>query len=216
MSSSLVAFTKKGFLPQKGKKDLNDIREKLKQGGFISPTDGFSSGVCYLLLDHSGSMNDARKLQQAKTGAKDFVAEAVKKGYPVGLIKFSSQAMLVCKPTKNLSDFSSLINDIKTEGSTNMAQAIQIARKKLTKDNCRRAIVLVTDGMPDNKDETLSEIAQVKEMGIDVITIGTKPADEDFLRLIATCKELAKYSSDVGAFAGNIRLAARDLPMLTA
>jgi len=216
MSSSLVAFTKKGSLPQKGKKSLNSIREKLKQGGFISPTDGFSSGICYLLLDHSGSMNEKQKLQQAKTGAKDFASRAVKKGYSVGLIKFSTQAMLVCKPTKNISDISSLVDGIKTEASTNMAQAIQIARKKLTKDNCQRAIVLVTDGIPDSKDETFSEIAQVKEMGIDVITIGTKPADEDFLRLIATRKELAKYSSDVRAFAGNIKLAARELPILIA
>ena len=143
----------------------------------------------YLLIDCSGSMA-GENIKQAKDGAIGYYREAQKKGYSVGLIKFSSSAEHLLKPQNEDTKLISAIQKMYTSGSTNMSDAIRMATEKLGR-NGERIICIVTDGMPDNESATLDEANNAKSLGIDIMTIGTDNADKTFLQKLATRKELS-------------------------
>ena len=143
----------------------------------------------YLLIDCSGSMA-GENIKQAKDGAVGYYREAQRKGYSVGLIKFSSSAAHLLKPQNEDTKLISAIQRMHTSGSTNISDAIRMATEKLGR-NGERIICIVTDGMPDNESATLAEANNAKSLGIDIKTIGTYDADKDFLQKLATRKELS-------------------------
>ncbi len=168
-------------------------------------------GFVYLLLDCSGSM-EGQKLKQAKIGALKFAGEAIAKGYRVGLIQFASRAVLSCEPQRTLSHLDSSLREIRASGSTNMTDAIQLATQKLLDKGPLRSIYIVTDGMPDNPQTALDAAQRAKKHRIDIITIGTDDADDDFLKKIATRRELGiKVSRD--QFENTISSVAKMLPL---
>ncbi len=71
-----------------------------------------------------------------------------------------------------------------------MTAAMQLAVEELTGVNGMRAIVVVTDGMPDNPATVLSVAQRAKESGIEIIAIGTDDADRDFLNKLASRSDL--------------------------
>ena len=73
-----------------------------------------------------------------------------------------------------------------------MAEAIKVARYHLDKSGSTRVIVIATDGRPDNKKAALKEAEKAKSRGIDIITIGTDDANQDFLKQMATRAELGR------------------------
>jgi len=150
------------------------------------------SFLACLVVDCSGSMDDSDKLEQARRGATEFVTSALARGHKVGLIKFSSSASILCKPTTDAAQLREAVASLSIEGSTNMAEGVALARSTLS-DNKRlmRTIVLVTDGMPDDHSATIREADAAKAQGIDLIAIGTDDADKGFLAQIASRNDLA-------------------------
>jgi Mg-chelatase subunit ChlD len=145
----------------------------------------------YLLVDTSGSMaND--KLEQAKRGIIDFAKDAFRKEYDVGLISFNTTAKHICQPTYDLEVLKKCVGTLNVTGSTNMAEAITLAREYFKPLKNMRVIVIATDGLPDNAQEALNAAAKAKEDKIDIITIGTDDADQEFLKKIASRAELGK------------------------
>jgi uncharacterized protein YegL len=51
-------------------------------------------------------------------------------------------------------------------------------------------IVIATDGRPDSKRNAIKEAEKAKADNIDIITIGTDDAEQDFLKKMATRAEL--------------------------
>lgn len=92
-----------------------------------------------------------------------------------------------------------------------MAAAFDLAAEKLSSSSRGRAVVVVTDGMPDSTDAVLRAANKLKSLGIDIITIGTNDADQRFLVQFATCKELAVHVPQQHLGAG-IKTAAKLLP----
>ena len=150
-----------------------------------------SNGLTYLLIDCSGSMSDDNKLTLAKNGGKDYAKDAKLKGYAVGLIKFDSNAALVLEPKSELVEFNSKIESLSIGGSTNMADAITISVTHLANKFGNKVICIATDGHPDDREATISAAERAKKAGIEIMTIGTPDADNEFLRRLATRKELA-------------------------
>ncbi len=150
-----------------------------------------STGLTYLLVDCSGSMADDNKLSFAKNGGKGYAKDAREKGYSVGLIKFDSNASHVLTPKNDLAEFNSKIEGLTIGGSTNMAEAINISVTQLADKSGNRVICIATDGQPDEPDKTLEAAGRAKKAGIEIMTIGTPDADNEFLRKLATRKELA-------------------------
>ena len=152
--------------------------------------------VVYLLLDTSGSM-EGQKLVQAKRGAINFADDARSKGYAVGLIQFSSTATHLCEPQHDISVLNQYLERIYADGSTNMTDAILLALQTMSDRKGYRAMVIMTDGMPDSQETALDAAQEAKANGIDILTIGTDDADSDFLAKLASKTELSvKVSSD--------------------
>lgn len=188
----------------KSAKDLTNNHKK-------EPACIEANGFVYLLLDCSGSMN-GQKLSKAKSGALKFTGDAIANGYRVGLIQFGSNAVHLCEPQRNLSILVSKLRDMGIIGSTNMTDAIRLATQKLLGKGPFRSICIVTDGMPDDPQTASDAAQQAKKHGIDIITIGTDDADDDFLKKIATRRELGiKVPQD--QFEKTIASAAKMLPL---
>lgn len=169
--------------------------------------------LCYLLLDTSGSMS-GDKLRQAKCGALEFAAQAEEKGYRLGLVTFDSNARLLQEPQNNPNQLRRQLAQLSASGSTNMAAALELATQRLRSQEAMRAIVLVTDGQPDDRSAALAVAERARSLNIAIITIGTEDADKGFLGQIATAEGLALgvKSHELGQ---GIASAARLLPKQT-
>ena len=174
-----------------------DKRFSMSAGGIEIRREGkpvgntaLRGGSAYLVIDCSGSM-DGRKIAQARTGASAFAVEALTKGYAVGLISFSSVAKHICEPRGGVSQLGGYLAALETGGSTNMGEGIRTATVKLKGKPVPLAMVVITDGMPDDERAALTAAEDAKHYGIDIITIGTDDADQSFLQEIASRDDLA-------------------------
>jgi len=149
---------------------------------FLSKT---LSGCIYLVIDCSASMR-GEKLSSVKEGTKNFALNAKAKSYLIGLIKFSSEATLVAETQTDLINIYHKIDELDTNGTTNMADAIIMASEKLERQNGARIMIIATDGMPNDEEAALKAATQAKKNEIEIIALGTDDADEKFLKQIAS------------------------------
>lgn len=139
-------------------------------------------------------------MDQAKKGALDFARDAIRKKYLVGLIKFDTNATHLSELTKDVSHLEAQMKGIMASGTTNMAEAIRMAHECLKNLGGSRVVVIATDGQPDNVKDSLSEGKSAKRDGIEIITIGTDDAVQEFLKKLASRSDLgAKVSTDMFA-----------------
>lgn len=162
-------------------------------------------GRTYLLLDLSASMGDEGKLPQLRDGALRFFAEAWKMGYEVGAIGFSSRIELLQRATRSFQRFHTALGKVRAHGRTPMSGAIRVATRRLKHARGDRAILIITDGMPDNPEATLDAAREARAQGITLIAVGTDGADEAFLATLTGIPELARryereeFGAGVGA-----------------
>ena len=180
--------------------------------GSTQPIPKAPGGCALLLIDCSSSMSGS-KISEAKQGAVSFAGEAALKGYAVGLVSFASDASLISEPAAN-AGLAAAVEALQADGGTNMADAINLAIETVG-GRGSRAIVLVTDGEPNNREATIDAATRAKRLGIDIITIGVDGGDAEFLRLLATRPDLATYVSTKELRSG-ITDAARMLSGVTA
>jgi len=168
-----------------------DTRATLSPKALANPTTQAQPHAAYLLIDCSGSMRDC--LPEAVDGALGFFSGALRRDYYVGLIRFSSRPDLLLEPTRDKSAIERVLRGLIVEGSTNMAEAIGLAAHALDIGEFPRAIVLVTDGMPDDAGghATLEAARRARRSGIDIIAIGTGSADHAFLSKLVNRTDLA-------------------------
>ncbi len=153
----------------------------------------------YMVLDCSGSMA-GNKLDQARKGVIDFAKDAIKKNYLVGLIKFNTTATHLSEPTKEISHLEEKTKNLTPSGSTNMVDAIRMARTNLKNLKEYKVIVIATDGQPDKAEDSLAESRLAKQDGIEIIAIGTDDSDQTFLKQLASRNDLGtKVTMDMFA-----------------
>lgn len=164
----------------------------------------------FLLIDCSSSMSGS-KLTQAISGALGFASDALRKNYAVGLVSFASDAAILCSPQASLADLAARAERLSADGSTNMSEGIEKAAEDLIKQPGVKAMVVVTDGVPDSPEAALAAARRAKDAGIDIIAIGTDDADRAFLEKIASRSDLAVKVANAQLESG-IAGAARMLP----
>lgn len=178
---------------------LSNIALKHKQKDWVKKLEGLSKKpidwnrklrTVFILIDCSGSMY-GNKIKQAQSGALGYSSEAIEKGYIAGLIVFSSNADFLIEPQGDLSILKNKISEIVVSGSTNLTDALQIAFDQLNDKIGERVICIVTDGMPDNKNSALKLAKQAHNADIDIMTIGTDDADQEFLKQLSNRNELS-------------------------
>jgi Mg-chelatase subunit ChlD len=146
----------------------------------------------FFLLDCSGSMGSSNKFQFAKNGGIEYAIDANSKGYNIGLIAFGSDAKKVLDLQDNDENFKNKILKLELDGSTNVTDAIRMAREALSLNKGERIIFIVTDGFPDNASSAIREAQEAAKSGIAIMTLGTDDADLNFLNSIATRKEFSR------------------------
>ncbi|QDU94280.1 VWA domain-containing protein [Lignipirellula cremea] len=140
-----------------------------------------------LVIDKSASMEEERRMQLAKSGAKR-VVELLGPEDKVGLLAFGSESQWV-SPIATLDDKASVlarIDRLQSEGRTNMYPALARAYLALEQtDADQRHVILLTDGVSTPGD--FGQIARkMAASGIGVSTVSvSQGADQTILRDIA-------------------------------
>lgn len=203
-----------GGIVEKGQKQ-KELLDKIRKRAETAITVELGVGLVYLVIDCSGSMA-GDKLAQARRGALDFAKKARTKGYSAGLIQFHSYATHVCEPIRDISLLRRHLEGMEVGGDTHMAEAIELADKKLQGREEALAMVIVSDGMPNgpgDPEASLEAGKRAKRKGIGIITIGTDDADHAFLAKLASRSELG-VKVPVVQFEQAISSAAKKLPLL--
>jgi Mg-chelatase subunit ChlD len=131
-------------------------------------------------------------MDQAKAGAIGFARAALERRYEVGLLRFGSCATLLLPPQGTVEAITAAMRQFSPAGSTDMADAIRTASNGFDRRRRERVLCLVTDGMPDSRDDALAAAAEAKRAGIEIMAIGTDDADRAFLDCLVTRKELSR------------------------
>ena len=178
-------------------------------------------------IDLSGSMNNdqvspPQPVTDALAAASAFVGNLNPED-KVGVVTFATDATTVQTLTNDQASASSLINtltiDVASEtGFTNTSAALRAAAVELSSDrhsqNARRALVLLTDGLPtaaggvDAVAQAQAAAEALSVSGADVYVIGLgQQVDQTFVRSIASDPDnayLAPSRSDLATIYGQI------------
>ena len=149
-----------------------------------------------LLIDVSGSM-DGSPLHEAKNAAREFLKKSDMENTLISVVSFGSSGAQLCGLTEDQGNVLSAIHRLYADGSTNMADGLKLAYRELAGKDELRYIVLLTDGYPDHATSAKRIARKICDNGIKLITIGTRGADESFLKKLA-CSDADSYYAESG------------------
>ena len=125
-----------------------------------------------LVMDISGSMNFAGKLEAAKKAAKDYI-EQLRSEDQAGIVTFNTKVGEVSDVTLNHSTLLKEIDKIKASGDTAMYDALMKAVEMLNPLPGRKAIIVMTDGMDNASQSAPEEVLNgIGYSGLSISTIG--------------------------------------------
>ena len=140
-----------------------------------------------LAIDCSGSMSGG-ELDDAKSAASRFL-DNIDPNSRVGLISFGGDMVQIeMYLTQDFDKLRKAIKNLRIRGTTPMSKAIALTRKQLLIDSQNvNVLILLTDGYPDNADQTLTESEIAKAQDIRIITIGVgSGVDSGYLENLAS------------------------------
>ncbi|HEX3449242.1 MAG TPA: Hsp70 family protein [Isosphaeraceae bacterium] len=147
----------------------------------------------FLLLDVSSSMT-GQPLIEAQTAAREFLSKCDLTTMEVGLISFSTLVALQSVATSNARRLHAAVHRLEAEGSTNLTDALEMARGQLVSGDRKRYVVILTDGYPDAPQSALEQALAAREQGIEIVAIGTGDADRDYLRRLASSDQASIFA----------------------
>jgi molecular chaperone DnaK (HSP70) len=147
----------------------------------------------FLLIDVSASMT-GQPLIEAQTAANEFLSKCDFTTMEVGLISFSTLVALQSPATSNVRRLHAAVARIEAQGSTNLTDALEMARGQLVAGDRKRYIVLLTDGYPDAAESAIEQAQAALQQGIDIVAIGTGDADRDYLRRLASSEAASIFA----------------------
>ncbi len=134
---------------------------------------GQVEGVTSLLvIDVSGSMASAGKLDTAKSAAKAFV-DQLRPGDRAGLVTFNTQVNYPHSITDDHGALDTAIDNQRAGGDTAMYDALTKSVDILSAIQGRKAIIVLTDGLDNKSTHTADNvIQQIGPAGLSISTIG--------------------------------------------
>jgi len=147
----------------------------------------------FLLIDVSASMT-GQPLIEAQTAANEFLSRCDFTTMEVGLISFSTMVALQSAATSNVRRLHAAVHRIEAQGSTNLTDALEMARGQLVSNDRKRYVVILTDGYPDAPESAVEQALAARQQGIDIVAIGTGDADRDFLRRLASSEQASIFA----------------------
>ena len=161
------------------KKALKMKTEKVDEKETTKQRDNVSRDVV-LVLDRSGSMY-GNPMEQTKEAATKFVETVFEQDSRVAVVSYESYAAVECGLTDNQQELASSIENLYTDGCTNMYGGLEQADNILASSQAdRKIIVLMSDGLPnegiqDNGDYSAALLRYAEEMknkGYYIYTLG--------------------------------------------
>jgi Mg-chelatase subunit ChlD len=162
--------------------DLSWLGRPPDHGESRTPSDPVT---IYLLMDASASMAGGPMLE-AQTAARAFLERCDFTATQVGLISFSDQVTLMTDATDHVRRIEAAIARIEADGSTNLTDALELARDQLVNVHRTRYVVILTDGFPDAPESAVEQAEALRDMGIEIVAIGTGAADVEYLRRLSS------------------------------
>ncbi len=125
-----------------------------------------------LVMDVSGSMNFAQKLESAKSAAQTYISQ-MRSSDQAGLLTFNTQIEYVQPITTNHQELSSAIDSLKAHDDTAMYDALVNAIEILESVSGRKAIIVLTDGLDNRSTHTQDDVIQtIGPEGVSISSIG--------------------------------------------
>jgi molecular chaperone DnaK (HSP70) len=147
----------------------------------------------YLLIDVSSSMAGP-PLEEAQEAARAFLDRCDFTTAQVGLIAFSDQVTMQAEATDNVRKVLAAVGRLEADGTTNLTDALVLAREYLAAKDRTRYIVILTDGYPDAPESAVWAAAETREEGIQIVAIGTGDADREYLKRLSNTDETAIFA----------------------
>jgi molecular chaperone DnaK (HSP70) len=160
-----------------------------------------------LVIDVSGSMT-GRRLDEAKAAVVGFVEvlDDAGLGDRIGLVAFSDSAERAARIGTKPGRVRRAAEALGIGGGTNMEAGLKLAEKELKSQSGRRVVVVLTDGMPNDRAATLRVKGALVEREVDIIARGVEGADIGFLEQLATVDgEILDLADLAGGFRGIAR-----------
>lgn len=129
-------------------------------------------------------------LDVAKVEAIEFANKARAQRYLTGLVSFDDQAKIIRHPEEKI-PFTESVAALEVGGSTNMAAGVFVASTTMQDAPGEKAMVIISDGLPNDEEKTIAAAKSAKSLGVRIITIGVPGANDAFLRKIASASDLA-------------------------
>jgi len=171
--------------------------------GGATNTKGLGKLTTMLVIDISGSMSKANKLDQAKAAAKAYV-DQMRPGDQAGLIAFDTHVEVNQPVTDDHQTLIKTIDSLQPGSDTAMFDATMKAEQDMASVNGRKAILLLTDGMDNrSKNNTDAVINAIGPSGLTISTIGLgNPQDAKSLQGIdeTTLQSLAQRAGGIYSF----------------
>ena len=159
-----------------------------------------------LVMDVSGSMNNAGKLSAAKAAAQAYVNQ-MRPGDQAGLLIFNTKVTYTQTITTDHAALIQAINSLQAKDDTAMFDALAQADQILQNYPGRKAIIVLTDGMDNQSKKTSDQVIQtIGTSGLSISTIGLgnpNNAGPYFGLDVSTLKSLAGKAGGVYSYANN-------------
>lgn len=158
---------------------------ELHKGERLNDANTVQSTDFYLLLDVSASMR-GKKIAEAKKASAKLIQEILDLSvHRLGIITFGFRDKLLCGLTKDKGQLLYAIDRVEIDGNTNMNSAITHAKDELLHSVNKKAIIIITDGVPNSKTASAKAAEEARDNGIAIATIGVQGADTDYLRQLS-------------------------------
>lgn len=138
----------------------------------ITGSGELQSLTTMLIMDISGSMGMAGKLEAAKTSALKYI-DQMRPHDQTGLISYNTQVKIVQPITDDRVKLVDAVNILEPGGDTSMYDALMQAEFALETISGRKAIILLTDGLDNHSRYTATDVLDsIGPSGLSISTIG--------------------------------------------
>ena len=172
----------------------------------VSGSGDIGTLTTLLVMDVSGSMNNAGKLSASKAAAQAYV-DQMRPGDQAGLLTFNTKVTYVQPITTDHTALVQAIKSLTAENDTAMFDALVKANQILQDVPGRKAIIVLTDGLDNQSKKTSDQVAKtIGTSGLSISTIGLGNPDNagPFFGLDETMlKSLAEQAGGVYSYANN-------------
>lgn len=177
---------------------LSNTKKEQEENINNSNSNGKQTEI-FIIIDESGSMNDklenGKKRREVVREASKSLANEILKSYKnvkIGIIKFADEVKMTSDLTDNIEQIYTAI-DTFTGGTTNLYDALVLAKNSYSQSDTNKLAVILTDGAPNSasvrndsegnymsvSEITKQELINLNNSGINIITMMTELEDED-------------------------------------